>query len=133
MSLFNPDFYPTPLMDKHAILSASSFGQRVAEEEIDQLTAYFVETDHWRRLYRGEIDVVYGAKGSGKSALYSLLLSRSSKLKDQRILLVPAESPRGTPAFRDLLLDPPTTEREFAIFGNSILRPSFTDYWSTTK
>ena len=100
-------------MDKHAILSASSFGQRVAEEEIDQLTAYFVETDHWRRLYRGEIDVVYGAKGSGKSALYSLLLSRSSQLKDQRILLVPAESPRGAPAFRDLLLDPPATEREF--------------------
>jgi hypothetical protein len=85
----------------------------VAEEEIDQLTAYFVETDHWRRLYRGEIDVVYGAKGSGKSALYSLLLSRSSELKDQRILLVPAENPRGAPAFRDLLLDPPATEREF--------------------
>ena len=79
-------------MDKHSILSASSFGQRVAEEEIDQLSSYFVETDHWTRLYRGEIDVIYGAKGFGKSALYSLLLSRSTQIKANGTLIVPAEN-----------------------------------------
>lgn len=100
-------------MDKYAILRDTSFGHRVAEEEVDVLASYFVETDHWTRLYRGEIDIVYGAKGAGKSALYALLLSKSNELFDKGILLVPAENPRGAPAFRDLLLDPPASEREF--------------------
>lgn len=100
-------------MDKHNILRETSFGHRVAEEETDVLASYFVETDHWTRLYRGEIDVVYGPKGAGKSALYALLLSKTTELFDKNILLVPAENPRGAPAFRDLLLDPPATEREF--------------------
>jgi hypothetical protein len=99
-------------MDKHAILRDTSFGHRVAEEEIDDLASYFVETDHWLRLYRGDIDVVYGQKGSGKSALYALLLSKAGDFLDRNILLVPAENPRGAPAFRDLLLDPPASERE---------------------
>jgi hypothetical protein len=100
-------------MDKHATLKTVSFGHRVAEEETDVLSAYFVETDHWTKLYRGDIDVVYGPKGAGKSALYSLLISKSSDLFDKNILLVAAENPRGAPAFRNLLLDPPATEREF--------------------
>jgi hypothetical protein len=100
-------------MDKHAVLRETSFGHRVAEEEVDVLSSYFVETDHWTRLYRGDIDVVYGPKGAGKSALYALLLSRSGEIFDKGVLLVPAENPRGAPAFRDLLLDPPATEREF--------------------
>ena len=101
-------------MDKHSTLKLVSFGQRVAEEETDVLSSYFVETDNWTRLYRGQIDIIYGPKGAGKSALYSLLLSRSSNLFDQNILLVAAENPRGAPAFRNLLPDPPASEREFA-------------------
>ena len=100
-------------MDKHTTLRSVTFGQRVAEEEIDVLSSYFVETDHWTRLFRGDVDVVYGAKGAGKSALYSLLISRSGELFDKSILLVAAENPRGAPAFRNLLLDPPASEREF--------------------
>jgi len=100
-------------MEKHSILSSTSFGRRVAEEEIEQLASYFVETDHWKRLFSGEIDIVYGAKGSGKSALYSLLLSKANEFKENGILFVAAENPRGAPAFKDLLLDPPATEREF--------------------
>lgn len=100
-------------MNKHNVLRETSFGHRVAEEEVDVLSSYFVETDHWNRLYRGEIDVVYGPKGAGKSALYALLISKTTDLFDKNILLVPAENPRGAPAFRDLLLDPPVNEREF--------------------
>lgn len=100
-------------MDKHNILRETSFGHRVAEEEVDVLASYFVETDHWNRVYRGDVDVVYGAKGAGKSALYALLLSKTTELFDKNILLVPAENPRGAPAFRGLLFDPPATEREF--------------------
>lgn len=100
-------------MSKRDLLSSVTFGHRVAEEETEVLTTYFVETDIWDRLLRGEIDVVYGAKGAGKSALYALLLSRSSELFDRNVLLLPAENPRGAPAFRDLLTDPPASEREF--------------------
>lgn len=100
-------------MNKRDVLQELSFGRRVAEEEIDQLAAYFVETDLWRRIYGGEIDVVYGPKGSGKSAIYSILVERASELFDRGILIQPAENPRGTPAFADLIVDPPTTEYEF--------------------
>jgi len=100
-------------MDKRAILKSVTFGHRVAEEETDVLSTYFVETDHWQRLYRGDLDVVYGPKGSGKSALYALLLSKSTELFDRDILLVAGENPRGATAFRDLATDPPTSEREF--------------------
>ncbi|MFN9989127.1 MAG: hypothetical protein ACK549_02590, partial [Cyanobacteriota bacterium] len=65
------------VMDKHLTLSTCSFGRRVAEEEIDELASYFAETD---QAFSGDIDIVYGAKGSGKSALYSLLLSKRSEL-----------------------------------------------------
>ncbi|MBI3527870.1 MAG: hypothetical protein HY067_07865 [Betaproteobacteria bacterium] len=100
-------------MNKHEILRSMTFGQRVAEEETDVLATYFVETDHWQRLYGGEIDVVYGPKGSGKSALYSLLLSKNTELFDRNIVLVAGENPRGATAFRDLATDPPASEREF--------------------
>ena len=55
-------------MAKRDVLAVIDFGHRVAEEESDALLGYFVETDHWRRLYAGSVDVIYGPKGSGKSA-----------------------------------------------------------------
>lgn len=95
------------------VLREVSFGQRVAEEEGEQLAAYFVETDHWRRLFSDSVDVVYGPKGAGKSALYSLLVARRTELFDRAVLLAPGENPRGATAFTALVADPPATEREF--------------------
>lgn len=95
------------------VLRPVTFGQRVAEEEGEQLSAYFVETDHWHRLLSDHVDVVYGPKGAGKSALYSLLVARSNSLFDQGVLLAPAENPRGATAFDALVTDPPASEREF--------------------
>lgn len=95
------------------VLKTVTFGQRVAEEEGDQLAAYFVETDHWHRLFSDTVDIVYGPKGAGKSALYSLLVARRDQLFDRGVLLAPAENPRGAPAFRALVTDPPASEREF--------------------
>jgi hypothetical protein len=101
-------------MTKREVLEDSTFGKRVAEEEVDLLEKYFVQTEQWRRLLGGEVDIVYGPKGSGKSALYSLLTQEFEKLRVQRrIVSIPAENPRGTPAFRDLVDDPPATEDEF--------------------
>lgn len=100
-------------MEKRRILQASNFGERVAEDEGSELEKYFVETDHWARTYRGEVDIIYGPKGSGKSALYSLLIRRTDQMFDKGIIIVSAEKPRGTPVFKDIQQDPPTSEPEF--------------------
>jgi hypothetical protein len=34
---------------KQNALEAASFGQRIAEDEVNELAEYFVETDQWRR------------------------------------------------------------------------------------
>lgn len=100
-------------MNKRQVLSELTIGRRVAEEEAEQLSSYFVETDQWRSIVSGQVDVVFGPKGAGKSALYSTLLDREGDLFDRGIVLVSAENPRGTPAFKDLVSDPPASEREF--------------------
>lgn len=124
-------------MSKRDLLRSITFGHRVAEEETDVLSTYFVETDSWDRLLRGNIDVVYGAKGAGKSALYALLLSRTNELFDRNVLLVPAENPRGAPAFRDLLTDPPASEREFIglwkLYFASLLHGMLREYLPETE
>lgn len=100
-------------LSKTDVLRSMSFGARIAEEEGDDLRSYFVKTDQWRRLFSGEVDVVYGPKGSGKSAIYSLLLGSTKELLMRRIVPIPAENPRGTPAFKDLATDPPAGEEQF--------------------
>ncbi|MBI5021006.1 MAG: hypothetical protein HZB59_06185 [Ignavibacteriales bacterium] len=100
-------------MTKQEVLQSANFGHRVAEEESKELERYFVATDQWKRTFAGDVDIIYGAKGTGKSALYSLLIQRASDLLDKGVIVVSAEQPRGTPVFKDLQQDPPTTEREF--------------------
>jgi predicted ATP-dependent serine protease len=100
-------------MPKLELLRNLSFGARVAEEETAELAKYFVETDQWNRIFRGEIDIIQGDKGAGKSAIYSLLVAKTNELFDKNILLITAEQPRGATVFRDLVSDPPTSENEF--------------------
>ena len=94
-------------------LKEADFGSRVAEDEVDALHSYFVETEEWRRLLSGDVDVVFGAKGAGKSALYSLLVAQKQQLRvGRRTLFLAAENPRGAPAFRDLTTEPALSEEQ---------------------
>lgn len=95
------------------VLRERNFGQRVAEDEMNELASYFVQTEQWRKVFHGEVDIIYGPKGSGKSALYLLLTQRQYDLFDKGIILMAAEEPRGQPAFRNVEADPPTSEPEF--------------------
>ena len=119
-------------MSKIEVLKQSSFGERTAEEESDSLDQYFVETDEWRQLFRGEDDIIYGPKGSGKSALYALLSNRRNQLFDRGTLLLPAENVRGTPIFRDLVDNPPATENElrrlWKLYFLSLIGHAIRDY-----
>lgn len=98
---------------KLEVLRELSFGERVAEEEADQLAAYFVQTDQWRQVIEGKVDIIFGSKGAGKSAMYSTLLKLTDKMSEQGIILVSAENPRGMPAFKSLNEDTPASELEF--------------------
>src|ERR1039457_1148193 len=100
-------------MNKYDVLTAITFGHRIAEDETDTLISYFVETDQWRKVISGQVNVVYGPKGSGKSALYSLLRQKENELMARHIILAPCENVRGTPVFEDLVSDPPASEEQF--------------------
>src|SRR5664279_4881675 len=86
-------------MNRFDVLAVSSFGHRVAEEETHDLLSYFVKTDQWKRVYEGDVDVVYGVKGSGKTAIYSLLLLKTAELKGRNIEVIPAENASSDPIF----------------------------------
>jgi len=100
-------------MERLTLLKSITFGERVAEDETSALGQYFVETDQWDRIFDDMVDVIRGDKGSGKSAIYSLLDSKANQLFDRRVLLTTTENPRGDTVFTDLVSEPPTSESEF--------------------
>lgn len=100
-------------MEKIGVLKKTSIGKRVAEDEGSELKNYFVKTDQWEKIYSGDIDIIYGPKGSGKSALYLLLIQNKDILAKNNILLEPAENIKGSTIFSDIKLDPPTSESSF--------------------
>lgn len=118
--------------NKYEVLSACEFGERVAEEEADALSEYFVETENWRNVFSGKVDIIYGPKGAGKSALYSLLIHNSDQLLDRGTILVAGENPRGAPAFQNLSVSPPETEEVFVglwkLYLLTLLSKSFSEY-----
>lgn len=100
-------------LTKREILQGLSIGERVAEFEHD-LSSYFVETEQWRQVFRGEKDVVYGAKGSGKSAIYTSLLKQKVRLSNERkIMIIPAENLQGAPVFEEFSDRLPTDDKKF--------------------
>ncbi len=101
------------MRDTLKILNELDFGNQVAEEEKDTLRSYFVETNPWKQVYKGTIDIVYGAKGAGKSAIYVLIQEHQNEFARKGVILQPAENVRGDPAFKDLIANPPPDEREF--------------------
>jgi len=102
-------------MERLELLKQLNFGSQVAEDEVSKLQEYFVQTDQWNRIERGDVDIVRGEKGAGKSALYLLLDKRKEILFDRGVLTVSGENPRGATVFKDLIADPPATEREFIV------------------
>lgn len=94
-------------------LEEVTFGNQVAENEANNLATYFIETQPWKKLYKGEVDVIFGSKGAGKSALYTLLLNKKDDLYERNIFLISAEKPTGKTVFSDMSNEPPTEEKEF--------------------
>lgn len=90
------------MQTKLALLESLDFGSSVAEEETKNLQKYFVDTRLWRNLNNDKYDIVLGAKGSGKSALYLSLIAKTEDFATQGIIIVEAENPRGDTVFASL-------------------------------
>ena len=63
---------PLPL-PKGNFLAEMSIGDPVAENEFQTLGSYYLRTDQFQRASRGEVNLVVGRKGAGKTALFSQL------------------------------------------------------------
>jgi hypothetical protein len=101
------------MQKKLDILKSLSLGQRVAEDELSELATYFVETSQWDDMLKGRKDVVYGPKGTGKSALYGLLNAQEQRLKGSNVFLATAENVKGATVFKGLVAFPPPSESSF--------------------
>lgn len=100
-------------MNKIDLIQKITFGESIAELEAQKLKDYFLKTEFWKLVRNGTNDIVYGAKGSGKSALYTSIVNDVDELFDEGILVSLAENPTGNTAFSNLKNDPPTSEMEF--------------------
>lgn len=52
------------------LLESISFGASAAENEFRDLEHYYLKTDQYQRALRGEVRLVVGRKGSGKTAIF---------------------------------------------------------------
>lgn len=76
---------PLPV-SKGNFLAELSIGDAIAENEFQTLGEYYLRTDQFGRASRGEVNLVVGRKGAGKTALFSQL--RNEKRTNVRNIVV---------------------------------------------
>lgn len=69
-----------------SILTKLAIGDPTAENEMTTLRDYFLSTDEYQRALRGEVNLVVGRKGSGKTALFVQL--RDTKRNHRQNIVV---------------------------------------------
>jgi hypothetical protein len=73
-------------------LANLTLGSSIAENEFQHLSQYFLQTDEYRRVLRGETDIVAGRKGAGKTALFA---QARNNLRSNRKNIVVDLKPEG--------------------------------------
>lgn len=76
---------PAPL-DSSTLLQSLAIGDPTAENEMTTLANYYLRTDQYSRAVRGEVNLVVGRKGSGKTALF--IQVRDKVRADKRNIVV---------------------------------------------
>lgn len=76
---------PAPI-DSSTLLQSLSIGDPTAENEMTTLGSYYLRTDEYSRALRGEVNLVVGRKGSGKTALF--IQVRDKVRADKRNIVV---------------------------------------------
>lgn len=106
-------FSEVDCMNKLDILKNMNIGNGVTEQEAEHIQQFFVETDQWRRILKGEYDIIFGQKGSGKSALFSFLNEKEYEMIDQGIIVLTASNVRGDNVFSKLKDNPIPSPKQF--------------------
>jgi hypothetical protein len=85
-------------------LDAVYCGNPTAEDEAPHLDTYFVETEQFRLTLSGDLNIILGRKGSGKSAIF---LQARNKVRANRNNIVVDLAPEGFQLIRlkELILD----------------------------
>ena len=83
---------PRVVAQPTTFLSRLNLGASAAENELQELGQYYLETDEYRRAIRGEVRIVTGRKGAGKTALFAQL---RDKVRQDRSRVVLDLKPEG--------------------------------------
>lgn len=86
-----------------SVLEKLTFGASAAENEFRELSGYYLETDQFQRALRGEVRLVVGRKGSGKTAIFAQVRDR---IREERQNIVVDLRPDGYQLlkFKELIL-----------------------------
>ena len=68
------------------LLSTLSIGDPMAENEFQNLDKYYLQTDEFNRALRGEVNLVVGRKGVGKTALFSQVRNQKRKHRNNVVV-----------------------------------------------
>ena len=68
------------------LLSTLTIGDPMAENEFQSLGAYYLQTDEFSRALRGEVNLVVGRKGTGKTALFSQVRNQKRNNRDNIVV-----------------------------------------------
>lgn len=77
---------PSIVSEPSTFLTRLTLGASAAENEFQELGNYYLETDEFRRAMRGEVQIVLGRKGAGKTALFFQLRDRLRSDKKNVVL-----------------------------------------------
>ena len=83
---------PPSAQSARTALQRLSLGATAAENEFRTLEDYFVETSEFLRTARGEVNVVAGRKGSGKTAIFFMVRDNFRKQRNSVIVDLRPES-----------------------------------------
>lgn len=104
-------------------LAALDIGASAAENELEELREYYLETDQYRRCLRGEVQLVVGRKGSGKTALFTMIRNRVREDRENVVLDLKPEGYQLV-KFKDSivhLLEEGTREHTITAFWDYVL------------
>jgi hypothetical protein len=82
----------TPILRPKSFLASLDLGASSAENEMQELGYYYLETDEYRRALRGEAQVIAGRKGAGKTAIFVQI---RDKLRPHKQTIVLDLKPQG--------------------------------------
>jgi hypothetical protein len=98
------------------ILSELNLGKSVADSD-NRLDNYFVDTHTFNVLSKAQRDIVAGDKGTGKTALYRILIKRHRQIESLRgTEIISAFNVAGSPVFQQLLTVPEQSEGQYIAF-----------------